>query len=117
MNTDMNTDPVVVVLTETNALVRWPCHVCGGCTEKYPVLAEVQEGEHEGFRVCETCIKAGDFDSRLLASAERLEREASTSAERLERQASDLRLLVGRLRVPTYKEWAAAMRRYEPFES
>ena len=90
--------PVEVQLVKSFMLTRWPCHVCGGHTDKLPVLAEVQGGEHDGFRVCETCIRNRDFDEKL-----------HQSAERLEAQAAELRSLGGRLRVPSYREWEAAM--------
>ena len=37
------TDTIKISLTSTNCLTRWMCHVCGGMTEKDPVLAEYAE--------------------------------------------------------------------------
>ncbi len=87
-------DRIVVSLVETNFLTRWLCHVCGGCTQKVSILAEVTEGEYEGLRVCESCLQTRDFDAKLIASA-----------EKCEQQAAELRELVGRLEIPTYAEW------------
>jgi hypothetical protein len=99
MEDDMTTtnSKIVISLVEAGCLTRWPCHVCGGYTEKVSVLAE---GEHH--RVCESCLQAGDIDARL----ERF-------AARLEAQAKDTRGLIGRLQVPTYEAWQAACDRYE----
>jgi hypothetical protein len=78
-------------LEETNFLTRWPCTVCGGCTEKDPILVE---GDN--------CLKEGNIDRRL-----------SERADRLEAAAKEVRSLIGQLKVPTYSEWQAAMRPYE----
>ena len=48
--------------------------------------------------VCEFCLEAGDID-------ERLERRAT----RLEAAAAGTRALIGRLVVPSYAEWQAAV--------
>ena len=37
----MNEEKIVFELVETNFLTRWPCNICGGCTEKDPILCEV----------------------------------------------------------------------------
>lgn len=87
-------EPIVVELVETNVFTRWPCHVCGDCTEKVAVLAEVKDGEYAGLRVCETCIEAGDIDARLAAHA-----------DTIEARAASLRALIGRLQVPSFAEW------------
>lgn len=99
MNTITNikqnsSDKIIVSLVSSNFLTRWPCHVCGGHTEKVSILAEVTEGEYKGFRVCETCLETRDFDKKLVETA-----------ERLEQQSVELRELVGRLEVPSYAEW------------
>ena len=95
-------DPIKLELVETNFLTRWPCHVCGGCTEKHPILAEVTEGPFKDFRACETCMESRDFDAKLTAQAERLEEHAAC-----------LRAAVGRLEVPTFQEWEDAINRHE----
>lgn len=99
MNTITNikqnfSDKIIVSLVASNFLTRWPCHLCGGHTEKETVLAEVKDGPYAGFRVCETCLKTRDFDKKLIEHA-----------EKLEQQSVGLRELVGRLEVPTYAEW------------
>jgi hypothetical protein len=99
-------DPVRVELCETNFYTRHSCDLCGGRTEKVGVLAEVREGELAGFRVCENCLQrlseGADLDAMLRERADALLAEASADAARL-------RSAVGRLRVPTYREWGRAM--------
>lgn len=88
---------VKVELVESCFLTRRKCHVCGGQTEKVPILAEVISGPETGFRVCETCLEQRDFDAKLNARA-----------QKLEEQAIYLRTLIGKLDVPTYAEYQAA---------
>jgi hypothetical protein len=87
------TKTIEIKLVPTNVYTRWPCHVCGGCTEKVGVLAESEDGT----RVCERCLKAGNVDERLEAFAQALENEARLT-----------RGLIGRLKVPTYQQWRDA---------
>jgi hypothetical protein len=84
----------IVKLVRTNVLIRWPCDVCGGCTEKVEILAE----SDDGFRICEACLKEGDFDAKL--------RERAAF---LERRAVHLRGLVGKIKAPAYADWELAM--------
>jgi hypothetical protein len=93
---------IKITLVETNYLTRWPCTVCGGCTEKVPILAESEYTEGECIRVCERCLEAGDIDSRLRKNA------ASLRA-----YADCVESLVGQLIVPTYEQWEAACERHE----
>ena len=84
-------------LIKTSVYRRWPCHVCGGRTEKVAILTEVPAGEYTGFRICETCIEAQAIDAML--------RER---AAELEGQAEAIRRLIGLLEVPTPQEYHAA---------
>jgi hypothetical protein len=86
--------PVKIVLVRSGFLTRYPCVVCGGCTEKVSVLAEGPGN----LRVCETCLKDRKFDHHLKKHAAELEAEAAL-----------LRQLFGRLEVPTYKQWCDAV--------
>jgi hypothetical protein len=88
--------PVQVELVWTNVYTRWPCTVCGGCTEKVGVLAE---GPGR-IRVCEQCLKDGDIDGQLERTAASFERDAAAT-----------RALIGRLKVPSYEEWEQDMDR------
>jgi hypothetical protein len=94
------TNKIEIKLVETNFFTRWSCTVCGGCTEKDPVLAESELEKGDGvqcIRVCDLCLKAGDINDRLRARAANL------------RQRADyIESLIGRLIVPTYQEWQAA---------
>jgi hypothetical protein len=74
----------------TGYLTRWPCTVCGGCTEKVAVLTEGPGN----IRACEGCLKCGDIDGHLERRAAQLENEARLT-----------RSLIGRLKVPSYEEW------------
>ena len=84
------TDNVIKIsLIETNFLTRWQCHVCGGATEKDPVLAEGDQDigpsgdgkgrEHRTIRICDQCLKGDDglsIDQRLERLAMRFDTEA-----------------------------------------
>ncbi len=98
----MEKQKVKFELVESKSLTRHPCHVCGGSTDKVPILAEVKEGQFKGLRVCEQCMEKRDFDARLLAYAEALEANAAL-----------VRSLVGRLEVPTFEEYQARYAEYE----
>jgi hypothetical protein len=94
-------DKILVSLVRSRCYTRYPCHICGGTTDKVAVLAEVEtEGDWKGLRVCETCLEAGQdkIDERL---------QAQIAA--LESQAAELRPLVGRVVVPTFEEWRQAI--------
>ena len=84
-------------LMKTSFITRWPCHVCGGHTEKVAILTEVPAGEYGGLRVCETCIEAQAIDAGL-----------RRRAAELEGQAEAIRNLIGLLEVPTPQEYHAA---------
>jgi hypothetical protein len=88
--------PIKIKLVTSNFFSRFPCHVCGGRTERVSVHAIGPEG----LQVCETCLKAGDIDDRLKQYADRLDEMASLTRE-----------LIGRLQVPTYQQWATAEKR------
>ena len=95
-------DKIVFELVETNYLTRWRCHICGGCTEKEPILCEVKSGEYKGTRVCESCLKCGHFDDHIRAQI-----------ESLERYAESLKSMLGRIQAPTFEQWQDAISEYE----
>ena len=95
-------DNVTVKLVRTSFFKRYPCHVCGGHTEKVGILAEVQSGPYEGVRVCEQCLEQRDFDAKF-----------QDHAARLERRAQLLRELLGRLDAPTSQQYEAAKAEWE----
>ena len=84
---------IKIELVKSDFLTWHPCSVCGGYTEKVTVLAR-----GHGLLVCETCLKAGNID-------ERIERHAAA----LEAMAAETRAVIGRLVVPSYAEWQAAI--------
>lgn len=102
----MTTEVINVELVRTNVFIRWPCSVCGGCTEKVSVLAEAEiecAGGHSiTFRVCERCLEEAAIN-------ERLEQQAQALAARSEW----LRGLIGRLHVPTFADWQKRMQEVE----
>jgi hypothetical protein len=81
---------IKIELVKTRFFTRYPCDVCGGCTEKVSVLARGHD-----LLVCETCLEAGDIDERLKRHAAAL-------------MAAVTRGLIGRLQVPSWAEWQAA---------
>ncbi len=104
----MTDDTIDIELTPSNFLTRWYCHVCGGHTEKVPVLAEGElllptgHSHGEGYdcytvRVCEQCLQADEIDARL-----------ELTARQIEANVDFTRALIGKLRVPSYAEWKAA---------
>jgi hypothetical protein len=94
-------EPIEIKLVETNFLTRWHCHVCGGHTEKVPILAE--GGDARGtIRVGERCLETGDLDARLEEHAKWLDEEAART-----------RTMIGRLRVPSFAQWKARDRLHE----
>ena len=99
--TETPKNPFIINLVETS-YHRRPCTVCGGWTEKHGIKAENPRDVSPRIRVCETCLEAGNVDVRLLGYA-----------DALEKQASQLRALVGRLKVPTFAEWQAANKEAE----
>ncbi len=78
---DMNTK-IKINLVYSRFLTRWPCHVCGGCTDKVEVLAEGHDGDGDTIRVCETCLKAGNINARLEQHAKDLEVYATSRRTR-----------------------------------
>ncbi len=92
---------IEVKFVRTNFFTRWPCTICGGCTEKVSVLTEGEQplsddGECRLIRICEGCLKEADIDGSLELHARQLEAEAEL-----------LREMIGRLKAPTYEEWQA----------
>jgi hypothetical protein len=87
---------------QSDFITRWPCHVCGGCTEKVEILVEgVDESDNE-IRICETCLK----------EREQIDVKLEKHAEYLLDQAAWLRSLIGRINAPSHAEWKAAMEAY-----
>ncbi len=87
--------PVPVELVESRTLIRQPCTVCGGCTERVRVVAEARNLDHELIvRVCEDCLRHDDIDGRL-----------ENTAFFMEANAKYVRGLKGRLVLPTYAQW------------
>jgi hypothetical protein len=67
---------VKVTLGRTNVHVHWPCHLCGGSTQKesWEALIPSDDGDGKCF-VCRQCIEAGAeaIPERLLAQAQQYE--------------------------------------------
>jgi hypothetical protein len=94
MTSENRTEEVryTIAWTFNNVLIRWPCVVCGGETEKQEVLAIAYAGsqsdENEIGMVCNPCVDGGAsvVAARLTQRAEHL--EARASEVRLEAAAS-----------------------------
>ncbi len=107
LNSKPKPTAIEIALVEARFLTRWPCTVCGGCTDKVPILAEGEQalsndGEFRTVRVCENCLQFGEIDARLEQHALMLETEARL-----------LREMIGRLQVPTFAEWQARCEQHE----
>jgi hypothetical protein len=50
-NPEMIEMMIEMKLTTTNFYTRWPCHVCGGTTEKVNVLCEGHDARLERFPI------------------------------------------------------------------
>jgi hypothetical protein len=102
----MSGGTVKAELCRAPALMRYPCHLCGGVTYKVPVHCVVQSGDYAGLRVCERCLERhtspGSVDDALTARAREVLREANR-----------LLTLVGRLQLPSFAEWSAACVRHD----
>jgi hypothetical protein len=85
---------IKIELVRADSLTRQPCNVCWRA-ERSMVWAR-----GHGLHVCESCLEAG-----AVAIDERLERHAAA----LEAEAAATRALIGRLVVPSYAEWQAAI--------
>jgi hypothetical protein len=85
---------IKIELVRSHSLARHPCNVCGS-SERHSVWAR-----GHGLLVCRCCLEAGAVDID-----ERLERFAAS----LEATAAATRALIGRLVVPSYAEWQAAV--------
>lgn len=92
----MKDNKIVFEFVQTNCFTRYPCHICGGYTEKEEILCEVTSGEHEGLRICEFCLKAGK---------EKVDERLNEQIKSLDEQLAELKSFVGRLEFPTYAEW------------
>ncbi len=107
LNSKPKPTAIEIALVEARFLTRWPCTVCGGCTDKVPILAEGEQalsndGEFRTVRVCENCLQFGEIDDRLELRARQMEAEAVLLHE-----------MIGRLQVPTFAEWQACCEQYE----
>jgi hypothetical protein len=98
MTTNETTEKIVFRLVRTNVFTRWPCHICGGETEKVPILCESGGETKVGLRICERCLSCRDFDAHL-----------ESHAQALEAQAAQTRALIGRIEAPSFAEWKQAM--------
>lgn len=97
-----NMEKVRFGFVETRFFTRYPCHICGGVTEKDVIIVEVLEGEFKGLRICPFCLESGDTDGRLQKHIDRLLSEAE-----------ELRSLMGRIEAPTYQEWQKKTEEHE----
>lgn len=83
MRREHNTPAFEIRYEITNTFSRFPCDLCGGCTDKEPVIAMLVEpcGDGTGRQVtdvCSQCLAAGSggLRDRILAHASRVQAEA-----------------------------------------
>jgi hypothetical protein len=93
-------EPMIIMrLTRTNVFTRWPCHICGGETEKVATLCEGVDADGTRLRCCEVCIRGGQSH---------LDERIRNNIASLEQHVEFLRTIVGRISIPTYAEWEVA---------
>jgi hypothetical protein len=90
---------ITMKLVNSNFLTRWPCDVCGGCTEKVPILCEGVTEDHETIRVCERCLEEGQ---------DQIDNFLRSHICKIQAHAQFLRGLIGQLKVPSFEEYKAA---------
>ncbi len=100
-DTTMKDNKIVFELVQTYCFTRYPCHICGGCTEKVDILCEVTDGEFKGLRICECCLEAGK---------EKVDERLKAQIKSLEGRLSELKSFAGRLEFPTYAKWEERMK-------
>jgi hypothetical protein len=108
MTTTRQTAPVehprallVFAMKRTNLYMRWPCHLCGGCTDKEGVECVAPcpgDGKPHELFACQQCVEENDPDARI----------AEQTAHR-EAQIGYLRSLLGRVVLPGADAWREAV--------
>jgi hypothetical protein len=82
MNTNTTKhEPVQVVLRRSNVLTRWPCHICGGTTEKESVNAEFTFDDGRPGFVCGECLRHPDAVSERLRNVAQHHEAAAVAAK------------------------------------
>lgn len=85
-------------LTNTTCYTRWPCTICGGCTEKVAILCEdTNNPQNVRVRLCECCLERSEQERDEL-----LQKHIAGLVRRVEY----LKFLS--VVVPTYNEWQVA---------
>ena len=102
MNKQTDAAKIKFEFTPTNCYFRWPCHICGGHTDKDAILCEVLKGSHKGLRICDQCLEAGK---------EKVDARLQSNIAQLEEHTAYLRTLTGRLEFPSYSAWREAGRK------
>ena len=70
------TDTIKIQLEETGSLMRLPCTVCGFMNDRAYIMA-MGDSEHGKIRICMSCHKDDDIDTKLEEHASRLESAVS----------------------------------------
>jgi hypothetical protein len=89
------------------------CIVC----DRYS-SSRVHAKASRSFCVCPHCLKSADFDAKLAARAEKIAAYAEkvaaraeaimTDASKLREKAATVRMLIGKVKAPTFEEWLDA---------
>ena len=93
---------VKVELVELDIHILTGCGICRYGFKPGAIVARVTSGKHNGFVVCDNCLRARDFDDKL-----------AKEAAALEAQAALARSMIGRLDVPTFEQFEAATKAAE----
>ena len=91
---------------------------CIVCDRYSSSRVRVHAKASRSFCVCPHCLKSADFDAKLAARAEnvaaRAEKVAAdaeaimTDASKLREKAANVRMLIGKVKAPTFEEWLDA---------
>jgi hypothetical protein len=103
---DVDSEKIELKLRRTNFLTRWQCTICGGHIEKEGFLVEAESG-HGTIRACWLCLRGDNPDGKGHSIDQRL----TYHAAQLDAEAKRIRDHIGRLKVPTYREWEAEVKR------
>jgi hypothetical protein len=102
----MDSEKIELKLKRTHFFSRWRCAICGGHIEKEEFLVEAESGQGI-IRACWLCVRGNNGDGKGHSINERLAHHAA----QLEAEAKRIRDHIGRLKVPTYQEWEAEVKR------
>jgi hypothetical protein len=102
----MDAEKIELKLRRINFSTRWRCTICGGHIEKEEFLVEAESGQGT-IRACWLCLRGDNPDGKGRSIDQRLTQHAA----QLDAEAKRIRDHIGRLKVPTYQECEAEVKR------